>query len=67
VQKQTLIGSWNIARGCLQQWYAALKGDDDIFEQGRLNEFDGRIQVRLARERQTFERFLKCGRAVSRI
>jgi hypothetical protein len=67
VRKQIAVGIWNVAKGCIKQWYAALRQDDGVFENGRRDEFDGRIQLRLARERQLFERFLKCGRAVYRI
>jgi uncharacterized protein YjbJ (UPF0337 family) len=49
MNKLTLKGSWNEAKGKLKQKYAELTDDDLIFAEGKEDELVGRLQKRLGK------------------
>jgi uncharacterized protein YjbJ (UPF0337 family) len=49
MNKLTLKGSWNEAKGKLKQKYAELTDDDLVFAEGKEDELVGRLQKRLGK------------------
>ncbi len=49
MDKQTIIGNWNIAKGRFKQRYARLTNNNTRFVAGMKDELTGRIQKRAAR------------------
>lgn len=56
MNKLTLKGDWNVAKGKLKQKYAQLTDDDLIYEKGREDELLGRIQKRVGHTKEDVER-----------
>lgn len=59
MNKLTVKGNWNIAKGKLKQKYAQLTDDDLNYVEGQEDELLGRLQKRTGESRETLERFLK--------
>lgn len=59
MNKLTVKGNWNIAKGKLKQKYAQLTDDDLNYVEGKEDELLGRLQKRTGESRETLERFLK--------
>jgi len=59
MNKLTLKGDWNIAKGKLKQKYAKLTDNDLTYENGREDELIGRIQKRVGSTREEIERSVK--------
>lgn len=59
MNKLTLKGDWNIAKGKLKQKYAKLTDNDLTYENGREEELIGRIQKRVGSTREEIERSVK--------
>lgn len=49
MNKLTLKGNWNEAKGKLKQKYAELTDDDLVFAEGKEDELVGRLQKRLGK------------------
>ena len=56
MNKLTLKGDWNVAKGKLKQKYAQLTDDDLAYEKGREDELLGRVQKRVGQTREEIER-----------
>ena len=56
MNKLTLKGDWNVAKGKLKQKYAQLTDDDLVYEQGREDELLGRIQKRVGHTKEDIDR-----------
>jgi uncharacterized protein YjbJ (UPF0337 family) len=56
-------GDWNIAKGKLKQKYAKLTDNDLRYEEGKEDEFFGRLEKATGEQRAELEKFLKqeCG------
>ena len=54
-----LKGNWNILKGKLKQSYADLTDDDLTYEEGKEDEFWGRIQKKTGKTRDEFNKWLK--------
>jgi len=59
MNKITLKGDWNVAKGKLKQKYAQLTDDDLVYERGLEDELVGRIQKRVGKNRELIERDLR--------
>ncbi len=59
MNKQTLKGNWNIAKGKLKQRYANLTDDDLDYVEGKEDELYGRIQKRTGETREQIERIIE--------
>ncbi len=59
MNKLTIKGDWNIAKGKLKQKWARLTDDDLQFITGTEDELIGRIQKRTGEARENVERALK--------
>ncbi len=53
-----LKGNWNKLKGKLKQKYAQLTDDDLIYEEGKQEEMLGKIQTKLGKTKQEFEKLL---------
>jgi len=58
MNKLTIKGDWNIAKGKLKQRWASLTDDDLKFVDGKEDELIGRIQKRTGETREAIERAL---------
>ena len=56
MNKLTITGDWNVAKGKLKQKYAQLTDNDLTFEHGREEELVGRIQKRVGQTRDEIEK-----------
>ena len=56
MNKLTLSGDWNVAKGKLKQKYGQLTDDDLAYERGREDELIGRIQQRVGHTREDIEK-----------
>lgn len=63
MNKLTMKGDWNIAKGKLKQKWAKLTDDDLRYEEGAEDELIGRIQKRTGVAKQEVEKYLRdtCG------
>lgn len=59
MNKLSLKGNWNIAKGKLKQKYAQLTDDDLNYVEGKEDELLGRLQKRTGESRENLERYLK--------
>ena len=58
MNKLTIKGDWNIAKGKIKQRWAKLTDDDLTFVEGQEDELIGRIQKRTGETREAVERAL---------
>lgn len=58
MNKLTMKGNWNVAKGKLKQKWANLTDDDLRFEEGKDDELIGRIQRRTGQTREQVEKAL---------
>lgn len=56
MNKLTIKGDWNIAKGKLKQRWASLTDNDLTFTEGQEDELIGRIQKRTGETREAVER-----------
>ncbi|MBL9139679.1 MAG: CsbD family protein [Verrucomicrobiales bacterium] len=63
MNKLTIKGDWNIAKGKLKQKWAQLTDDDLQYVQGKEDELLGRIQKRTGETRENVEKYVRdtCG------
>ncbi len=63
MNKLTIKGDWNIAKGKLKQKWAQLTDDDLQYVEGREDELLGRIQKRTGQSKEIVEKYLRdtCG------
>lgn len=59
MNKFTLKGDWNIAKGKLKQRWASLTDDDLQYAEGLSDELIGRIQKRTGETREAVEKALQ--------
>lgn len=59
MNKFSLKGNWNLAKGKLKQKYAQLTDDDLNYVEGKEDELLGRLQKRTGESRENLERYLK--------
>lgn len=59
MNKFTLKGDWNIAKGKLKQRWAMLTDDDLQYAEGKGDELVGRIQKRTGESREAVEKALR--------
>lgn len=58
MNKTTLKGQWNVAKGTLKQKYANLTDDDLRYVDGKEDEMLGRIQQKTGATRDEIERLI---------
>lgn len=56
MNKLSLKGDWNIAKGKLKQKYGKLTDNDLTYEEGQEDELIGRIQKRVGKTREEIEK-----------
>ena len=63
MNKLTIKGDWNVAKGKLKQKWAQLTDDDLAFRQSQEDELLGRIQKRTGESREAVEKYVRetCG------
>jgi len=63
MNKLTIKGDWNVAKGKLKQKWAQLTDDDLAFRQGQEDELLGRIQKRTGESKEAVEKYVRetCG------
>jgi uncharacterized protein YjbJ (UPF0337 family) len=59
MNKLTVKGDWNVAKGKLKQKYGQLTDNDLTYQQGQEDELVGRIQKRVGKDREEIERAVK--------
>lgn len=59
MNRDTLKGNWNIAKGKLKQRWADLTDDDLQYVEGKEEELYGRIQRRTGETRERVEEYLR--------
>jgi uncharacterized protein YjbJ (UPF0337 family) len=59
MNKLTMKGDWNMVKGKLKKKYAQLTDDDLRYEEGKDDEFIGRIQKRTGEAKEAIEHALK--------
>ena len=59
MNKLTMKGDWNIAKGKLKQKWAKLTEDDLRYEKGKEEELLGRIQKRTGEAREVVEKYVR--------
>lgn len=52
-------GNWNELKGKLKQRYSSLTDDDLLFEEGKEDEFLGRLQKKLGKSNEEIRSMLK--------
>jgi uncharacterized protein YjbJ (UPF0337 family) len=51
-------GAWNKQKGLLKQKFAILTDDDLLFEEGKKDEMLGRIQIKIGKTKEEFEKII---------
>ena len=59
MNKLEVMGNWNIAKGKLKQKYAQLSDDDLKYEEGKDDEFWGRVQKKTGKAKDDLVKWLK--------
>lgn len=59
MNKDTMKGQWDIAKGKLKQKYAQLTDNDLVYVEGKEDELLGRIEKKVGRSRAEIEKFLE--------
>jgi uncharacterized protein YjbJ (UPF0337 family) len=59
MNKDTMKGQWDIAKGKLKQKYAQLTDNDLVYIEGQEDELLGRIEKKVGRSRAEIEKFLE--------
>ena len=59
MEKLQIKGAWNEVKGKLKQKYGNLTDDDLRYEEGKDDEFIGRLQQRLGKTREEIRRELE--------
>ncbi|HEY5744585.1 MAG TPA: CsbD family protein [Chryseolinea sp.] len=59
MNKLTIKGSWNEAKGKLKQKYGMLTDDDLTFSEGKEDELLGRLQKRLGKTKEEIRKELE--------
>ncbi|MEP6596426.1 MAG: CsbD family protein [Ginsengibacter sp.] len=57
--KLKLKGSWNDAKGKMKQTYANLTDDDLMYEEGKDDEFVGRLQTKLGKTKDEIIKWIE--------
>jgi len=53
-----LKGNWNEQKGKLKQKFASLTDNDFLFEEGKKDEMLGRLQVKLGKSKEEFNKII---------
>jgi uncharacterized protein YjbJ (UPF0337 family) len=59
MNKTELKGNWNEQKGKLKQAYATLTDDDLLFEEGKKDEMLGRLQIKLGKTKEEFQKIIE--------
>lgn len=51
-------GNWNVVKGKLKQEYADLTDDDLMYEEGKEDEFLGKLQKKTGQTKEELNRFI---------
>jgi len=57
--KLKLGGSWNNTKGKMKQAYANLTDDDLMYEEGKDDEFVGRLQTKLGKSKEEIIKWIE--------
>lgn len=57
--KLKLSGSWNNTKGKMKQAYANLTDDDLMYEEGKDDEFVGRLQTKLGKSKEEIIKWIE--------
>ncbi len=57
--KLKLRGSWNDVKGKMKQAYANLTDDDLMYEEGKDDEFIGRLQTKLGKTKEEIIKWIE--------
>ena len=57
--KLKLRGSWNDTKGKIKQSYANLTDDDLMYEEGKDDEFIGRLQTKLGKTKEEIIKWIE--------
>ena len=58
MNKTELEGNWNEKKGKLKQKFALLTDNDLIFAEGKKDEMFGKLQIKLGKTKEEFEKIL---------
>ncbi len=51
-------GNWNELKGKLKQKFATLTDDDLLFEEGKQDELYGKLQIKLGKTKEEFDKII---------
>ena len=54
-----LEGNWNEQKGKLKQKFAVLTDNDLMFEEGKKEEMFGKLQIKLGKTKEEFDKIIK--------
>lgn len=54
-----LKGNWNEQKGRLKQRFAVLTDNDLLFEEGKMDQMLGKLQIRLGKTKEEFQKIMK--------
>ena len=57
--KLKLKGSWNDTKGKMKQAYASLTDDDLMYEEGKDDEFVGRLQAKVGKSKEEIIKWIE--------
>ena len=58
INSTELKGTWNEQKGKLKQKFAALTDNDLMFDEGKKDEMLGKLQVKLGKTREEWEKII---------
>ncbi len=58
MNNKTVEGNWNEQKGKLKKAFAVLTDNDLMFEEGKKDEMLGRIQIKLGKTKDEFDKFM---------
>ena len=59
MNKTEVKGNWNELKGKLKQKYAQLTDDDLMYAEGREEELFGKLQIKIGKTKEEFQKILK--------
>ena len=58
MNKTELEGKWNEQKGKLKKKFAVLTDNDLMFEEGKKDEMFGKLQIKLGKSKEEFEKII---------
>lgn len=58
MNNKTVEGNWNEQKGKLKKSFAVLTDNDLMFEEGKKEEMLGKIQIKLGKTKDEFDKFM---------